>query len=92
MTEQERIDLIKLDQLITEGDMDGLLKQLLKEAEANIRREGITLSDSDDDEGLRRMYTGYLYQQRQEPGMQMPRMLRYALNNRVMHEKGRTDG
>lgn len=89
MTEQDRIALIKLDQLITEDDMDNLLKQLLKEAEANMAREGITLTESDEDEGLRRMYTGYLYQQRQDPGMQMPRMLRYALNNRVMHEKGR---
>lgn len=88
MTDADRIKLIKLDQLITEDDMDGLLQQLLKEVEANMRREGILLSESDEDEGLRRMYVGYLYRQRQAPELPMPRMLRYALNNRLMGKGG----
>ena len=54
-------------------------------------REGITINDSVDDDNLIVMYAAYLFRKRAEDTATMPRMLRYALNNRVISEKGAVD-
>jgi len=38
------------------------------------------------------MYAAYLYRRRREENVQMPRMLRWALNNRLFGQKGAADG
>lgn len=83
------LTLLKLDlQMIGENsEFDTLLLQYLDAAEQMIQREGITLSDSREDDQLRVMYAAYLYRKRAEDNPVMPRMLRYALNNRVFGRK-----
>lgn len=67
------------------------LEQKLHEAKAFIETEGVTLSDpySFEDGGLIIMYAAFLVRKR-ATNEGMPRYLRWALNNRLMHEKGRT--
>ena len=52
-----------------------------------ITREGINLTESIEDGNLIVMYAAYLYRKRADSSPVMPRMLRYALNNRVFSEK-----
>ena len=87
MSTQERVLILKLNlQLLTDA-FDGYLQQLLEAAEQMIAREGITLTSSAEDEQLRVMYAAYLYRKRAEDNPPMPRMLRYALNNRLFSQK-----
>ena len=87
MSTQERVLILKLNlQLMTDA-FDGYLQQLLEAAEQMIAREGITLTSSAEDEQLRVMYAAYLYRKRAEDNPPMPRMLRYALNNRLFSQK-----
>lgn len=87
MSTQERVLILKLNlQLMTDA-FDGYLQQLLEAAEQMIAREGITLTSSAEDEQLRVMYAAYLYRKRAEDNPPMPRMLRYALNNRIFSQK-----
>lgn len=64
------------------------LQQLLSVAQQFIAREGVTLSVpyTAEDAQLIVMYAAYLFRKRatEEP---MPRMLRWALNNRIFSEK-----
>lgn len=85
------LPLLKLNLQLTTSAFDGLLTHQLDAAQSLIRREGINLDLDDAEDGLLLvMYASYLYGKRNsnEP---MPRMLRYALNNRVMSEKGSPD-
>lgn len=63
------------------------LGTLLGMAEAFITTEGIKLQDTIGDNGLVSMYAAYLYRKRAGDGAPMPRMLRFALNNRLLSEK-----
>lgn len=67
--------------------MDDYINQLISAAKGMIAREGITLTDSIEDGNLVAMYAAYLYRKRAEDTPVMPRMLRYALNNRLFSEK-----
>ena len=64
------------------------LLQYIQTSVRFIEREGITL-DLDDisDDMLVTMYSAWLYEKRKDPTAQMPRMLRYNLNNRLFSEK-----
>lgn len=88
MTEEDRLTLLKADLELLSRTQDALLMHLLKVAEERIQAEGIRLTDSVSDENLRVMYAAYLYRKRAAENTAMPRMLRYALNNRLMKEKG----
>lgn len=90
MSNENLLPILKLNLQLTSNAYDELLKFQLNTAVNLITREGITLTDSSEDAMLVVMYAAYLYQKRNsnEP---MPRMLRYALNNRVMSEKGGAD-
>ena len=67
---------------------DDLFNSLLTSAESMIRREGITLDlDEAEDNNLIIGYATWLFQQREQPDMDMPRWLRYNLNNKVLHQK-----
>lgn len=68
-------------------------------AESYIAREGIELQDTVDDQMLVSMYAMWLYDKRKTTGSKytsyyiqnMPRMLRYNLNNRLFQQKVQDD-
>ena len=78
---------------------DLFLTQLVNVAKAEIAREGITLENTISDDNLVVMYAAYLFRKRASDGVGtsysttatmavgMPRMLRYALNNRLFSQK-----
>lgn len=88
MTDSERLVLLKADLEIIPANTskDEYLSTLLRAADEYIATEGIGLTDSVGDAQLAVMYAAYLYRKRavNEP---MPRMLRYALNNRLFAQK-----
>ena len=94
MTREDLITLLKLDLNLRAVDDARLeqLGQLLDAAVDLIAREGVQLGSpySYEDGQLVVMYASYLYRKRAtaEP---MPRMLRWALNNRIFSEKAGGD-
>lgn len=74
---------------------DTELKWYIDTAQEFIRREGITLDDTIGDANLQVMYAMWLYDKRKTTGSKytsyyiqnMPRMLRWNLNNRLLQEK-----
>lgn len=90
MTQDERLTLLKADLELMGSVKDAYLKHLLAVAEEEIAREGIKLTQTISDENLRIMYAAYLYRKRAAEITAMPRMLRWALNNRLMQQKGAT--
>lgn len=92
MTESDKLALVKSDlELLTSGKDDYLLF-LLQSAASLIRREGICLTDSVEDTLLQTRYAAYLYRRRAKDDTTMPRDLRYALNNRLCHERAGDSG
>lgn len=91
MKQDELLALLKVDLQLTTSAFDSYLRVLLESAELQIQREGISLTASADDMQLRIMYAAYLYRSRADPEAAMPRMLRYALNNRLLSQKGADD-
>lgn len=82
MTGYEMISLLKIDLGIIGTAYDPQLDQLLAAAKEMIAREGVTLTDSIEDAQLVILYAAYLFRKRAtDEGM--PRMLRWALNNRI---------
>lgn len=75
---------LKIDLGITTTAYDSRLTQYIEYAQAEIQREGVTLGSGDDQ--LVVMYAAWLWRRR-DSGDGMPRMLRYALNNRIFSEK-----
>lgn len=88
MTDQELITILKTDLQLSSPAIDAYLAYLLAAAREYIAEEGITLTGSYSDEMLVEMYAAYLYRRRREENVQMPRMLRWALNNRLFSQKG----
>lgn len=62
---------------------DAYLTHLLTVAESRISDEGVRLTGSVDDLNLVVMYASWLYRCRNKENNPMPRMLRWALNNRI---------
>lgn len=89
MKDAERLALLKIDLQLMTSAFDGYLTALLGAAREMIAREGARLTDSAEDEQLLRMYAAYLYRKRAEDQPDMPRMLRWALNNRIFSAKAR---
>lgn len=89
---ETRLKLLKLDLQISTAAIDELLTQMLNAAEQFITREGISLDKtSAEDTQLVVMYAAYLYRKRREENVAMPRMLRWALNNRLLSQKAQAD-
>lgn len=88
MTDQERLSALKTDLGITATEYDERLSQYLAGAVAEIEREGATLDleSSIDDNNLVIDFAAWTWRKR-DTGEGMPRMIRYALNNRVLAEK-----
>lgn len=89
MTNAEILTMTKANlEIIPENTLqDAYLAQLVTAAQQMITREGVMLTNSIEDGSLVAMYAAYLYRKRAEDNPVMPRMLRWALNNRVFAEK-----
>lgn len=89
MTDATILDMTKANLQIVQGNtlQDEYLQMLITSARQMITREGITLTDSIEDGNLVVMYAAYLYRKRADGEPVMPRMLRYALNNRLFSQK-----
>ena len=89
MDDQSRLALLKANvSAIGSTLYDDLFLSLLTSAVSMIEREGITLDmDSQEDNNLIVGYATWLFQQREDPAMPMPRWLRYNLNTKVLQQK-----
>ena len=87
MGEQAILTALKVDLQISTSAMDTYLGQLIAAAQSYITQEGIVLTGSPGDGMLVEMYAAYLYRKRREENVSMPRMLRWALNNRLFSQK-----
>lgn len=79
---------LKVDLGITTDAYNDRLLVYLQTAWARIEEEGASLTDSVDDQLLVVQYAAWLWKRR-DTGEGMPRMLRYALNNRIFSRKMR---
>ena len=91
MTDSELLTMLKIDCGITTTAFDERLAQCVEAAKSEITREGATLVDTASDSQLVVMYAAWLWRKR-DTGEGMPRMLRYAINQRVFSEKMQTEG
>ena len=82
MTEHEMMSLLKIALGIIGTAYDPQLGQLIAAAKDMIAREGVALTDSIEDAQLVILYAAYLFRKR-ATNERMPRMLRWALNNRI---------
>ncbi len=81
------LPMLKTDLGFTADAYDSRLIQYLQTAEASIRSEGAELDPSDlNDMNLVVMYAAWQWRKR-DSGEGMPRMLRYALNCRILGQK-----
>lgn len=89
MTDETILAMLKVNLQIIAGNtlQDEYLRNLIATARQMITREGIMLTDSIEDGNLVVMYAAYLYRKRADNAPVMPRMLRYALNNRLFSQK-----
>lgn len=87
MTDEMMLALLKQDLQLLHTRQDEYLYTLLRVASSLIQKEGIALTDSIEDAYLTTMYAAYLFRHRAESENKMPRMLRYALNVRLVSQK-----
>lgn len=83
MTAANLLTKMKLDLGFSSDAFNERLTDKLNSAIQRIQAEGCTLTDSDSDQDLVLMYAEWLWLHRID-GAAMPRMIRYALNNRVL--------
>lgn len=86
MNEQLLLNSMHVDLGIASKAFDDRLRARIRTAQARIAEEGIVLADTEEDRDLVVMYACYLWRSR-ATGEEMPRMLRYALNNRLLSQK-----
>ena len=91
MTDEQILSMTKLNLQLTGTAFNGYLSELvIPAAKKAIGQEGITLDLTDlNDCNIVVMYASYLYRRRADSDAGMPRMLRYALNNRLFAEKAK---
>lgn len=84
------LEMLKIDLGITTTAYDERLGQYLNSAQQMIEREGVTALDLSalEDKQLVVMYAAWLWRRR-DTQEGMPRMLRWALNNRIFSEKAK---
>lgn len=90
MNDERILALLQSDlgELFISEDRKTYLLQIINAATAMIEREGIVFESTAEDEQLVEMYAAYLVRKRAS-NEGMPRMLRYALNNRLFSQKAR---
>ena len=90
MPENQILVPLKIDLHISSDALDSYLLDLIRAAQDYIKTEGIMLNPaSTGDMMLVSMYAAYLYRERRNTGdsSKMPRMLRWAMNNRLFQQK-----
>ena len=87
MTDAQLLTLTKANLQLAGATWNEYLTVLIGVARQSIEREGIILTDTIEDNNLIVMYASYLYRKRAGNEAGMPRMLRYALNNRLFSQK-----
>ena len=92
MTDADILVILKTDLQISSAALDNYLAALIASARDFITTEGITLTESTSDAMIIEMYAAYLYRRRREENAAMPRMLRWALNNRLFSKKENENG
>ena len=83
---EELLSRLKIDLGISTDAYDSRLTHYMESAEQMITREGITLAGSEEDDQIVVMYAAWMWRRR-DSGEGMPRMLRYAMNNRLFSQK-----
>lgn len=91
MNEELLLKALRVDLGITSEAFSQRLLSRIRTAQARIEEEGITLEETEQDRDLVVMYAAYLWRSRTS-GEGMPRMLRYALNNRLFSRKAAGEG
>lgn len=86
MTDATILTLLKSDLMISVTSYDDLLAQYIKLARKDLKREGITLQDTDEDGMLVEMYAAWIARKRKE-NIPMSRQLQFLIHNRLLHEK-----
>lgn len=86
MTEASALlQALKIDLGISSNAFNDRLTAYLQSAQQAITREGVTLTDSAEDNMLTVQYAAWTWRHR-DTGAGVPRMLRWALNNRICSE------
>lgn len=95
MTDSDILTILQsdLNYIVMDEPLKAQLTHYIEAAKALIQREGVTLVApfSVEDGELIEMYAAYLFRKR-ATGETMPRMLRWALNNRLFGEKAKAGG
>ena len=95
MTDEQMLALLRADLEQPSPTVNEYLLELIEAAKESIEATGIWLTDTARDRNLVVMYAAYLYRKRKADNPKgedkMPRMLRSALNDRLMAEKGGGD-
>lgn len=83
----ELLTALKIDLGLVTDAYDSRLTEYIEAAKKEIARQGATLDLTDhDDAMLVVQYASWMWRKR-DTGEGMPRMIRYALNNRIFAEK-----
>ena len=82
MNNNDKLRALKIDLQITSTGYDERLMHYLQGAAKEIEREGYKLKDTIDDANLQIMYAAWMWRRR-DTGSEMPRMIRWQLNNRL---------
>lgn len=83
----ELLPALKIDLGLVTNAYDSRLTEYIEAAKTEIGRQGATLDLTDtDDAMLVVQYASWMWRKR-DTGEGMPRMIRYALNNRIFAEK-----
>lgn len=85
MTTFDMLSMLKVDLGIRTQAYDLRLLNYIESAKQAITREGVTLTESAEDSMLVVRYAGWIWRRR-DTGSDMPRDLRWALNNRIFSE------
>ena len=96
MTDEHLLSMLRVDLEQPSPTVNEYLLDLLGVAKERIAAVGINIDeDSISDGGLIVMFAAYLYRKRKADNPKgldkMPRMLRSAINDRLMAEKGRAE-
>lgn len=90
MTDTDILTILQsdLNYIVMDEPLKALLTHYIEAAKARIAKEGIALTApyTVEDGELIEMYAAYLFRKRAS-GEGMPRMLRWALNNRIFGKK-----
>lgn len=88
MTDEDILKILRPDLQISVDVYDAYLMDMIHLAREAITDEGIVLSTESERDGmLIELYAAYLYRSRKDKKADMPRMLRYMLNNRLIQQK-----